>query len=387
MNVKGEGKEVEMEMEKEKENESMARLTREVMAEGKTITEGLMIPPEELIFGDNSRRYDPEQEVDDELMLSILSDGQIGDVLVRLNDQRQPVVVAGEQRVRAILKANTSGLADPPLKVRCTVRDLDEAAAFTLSIAENERRYKPSPADQAYAVKRLVDGLGKTQEEAGKVFGKSQTWVSEMLTIAGLPSAILKRVHSGEIAAVSALALAGLDKPTRKVVVARLDEEGVKITADAIEQVVEELSQVDEASEEEQAASAKYGKVEVVAESYTNSGEAAAESDAYHHVSAGEEVEATPDGSEPVIAEPTPPVKKKRGRPKKTHAEKVATKSKKALSLKAVHAFFVAQSQPAEGEDQDVYQELCAAIVEWMDHKIADRTLAARMKTACGLDG
>ena len=360
MNVKGEGKEVEMEMEKEKENESMARLTREVMAEGKTITEGLMIPPEELIFGDNSRRYDPEQEVDDELMLSILSDGQIGDVLVRLNDQRQPVVVAGEQRVRAILKANTSGLADPPLKVRCTVRDLDEAAAFTLSIAENERRYKPSPADQAYAVKRLVDGLGKTQEEAGKVFGKSQTWVSEMLTIAGLPSAILKRVHSGEIAAVSALALAGLDKPTRKVVVARLDEEGVKITADAIEQVVEP---------------------------YTNSGEAAAESDAYHHVSAGEEVEATPDGSEPVVAEPTPPVKKKRGRPKKTHAEKVASKSKKALSLKAVHAFFVSQSQPAEGEDQDVYQELCAAIVEWMDHKIADRTLAARMKTACGLDG
>jgi ParB family chromosome partitioning protein len=372
----------------------MARLTREVTAEGKTLTEGVMVPPEQLILVENSRRFSPVEEVDDSLMLSILSEGQIQDVVVRLDKDSHPVVVAGEQRVKAILKANRTGLAEPPLKVRCTIRDLDEGAAFIISVAENDARNEPSTADHAYAVKTLIERYGKTQAEVTKLYGKSTSWVSEMLSISSLSTGLLKRVHIGEITYGAAVLLAAQDKATRKLVLGILGESGAKVSREAVQSALDRLTPEAAIQEPEHAdaESPSIAQEETPLPEETEEAKFLKTLEQEYSVAVNPEVEEgeATGGVEIVAGEAesvVPESKRGRGRPRMTKKEKAEKKAKKPLPLKAVRTFFEDQAKAAEGEDANVWNELCGGFGEWMDHKFGDRAMIARGKTACGLDG
>jgi ParB-like chromosome segregation protein Spo0J len=282
----------------------------------------------------------------------------------------------GEQRVKAILQVNASGV-QPPLKVRCTIRDLDEAAAFALSVAENDARNKPSTADHAYAVKTLIEEYGKTQAEVAAIYGASQSWVSNILSISTLPVAALKRIHNGEITYDAAVLLAGLDKTTQKFVLGSAGEVEGKLDLEAVQNALDVLS----------------GEIEGTPFTKRDGGLPGEEYEAATSLKTEQEELLVTDNSEAEQVEEAeaeavvPKSAKKRGRPRMTKTQKAEKKAKKPLSLKAVRAFFEDQAKPAEGEEASVWNELCGGFGEWMDHRFGDRAMIGRGKTACGLDG
>lgn len=345
-----------------KSGKSGLKLTRQVNADGVKEKTHVEIPPEEIIIveGANPRIFGAQDEDLDSLMEDIILHGQTGDVTVVLDGKGRPECRGmGGRRVRAILAINEAKLIDPPLMVRCQVAKMDDRTAFLRAFSENEERKSPSIADQAAAVRRMIDEYGMSQAEVlEKVFHnrRSAPWVSQLVTISGLPITLLRRVHAGEIGFQAAYELSQMDKDDRKWILEDISACGEKITPEAIRRRMKDKA---DATGESPVGAGSPETVEIGTEGQP-------------HAEVEEETEEAPESAEPP--------KKKRGRPSK--ASKGETTSR---SIKDVRAFFTSQAAVAEGEDADVWQELAGYFLDWIDGKFGDRKMATCARTACGL--
>ena len=75
-------------------------------------------------------------------------------------------VVAGERRLRA---AQLAGLADIP----AIIREFNDQEALAVSLIENIQREELSPADEARALKRLIEEFALTHEQVAQAIGLS----------------------------------------------------------------------------------------------------------------------------------------------------------------------------------------------------------------------
>jgi ParB/RepB/Spo0J family partition protein len=186
-----------------------------VNAEGASRGEIFMIPPGEIIVEDaaNGRRYGTGNL--DDLIESILAKGQLEPVEVRRDDQGRPVLNLGYRRVGAIRAINEAGLAPEPMRVACLIRDRDPLEAFGANVEENCQRNDLSAIDYAFIIERYQDGFELTQEEIGKRLRKSQTWVSQTVSLLVLPADVQKQIHAGRIPAAEGYRLAQMPKAQR----------------------------------------------------------------------------------------------------------------------------------------------------------------------------
>lgn len=145
-------------------------------------------------------RLDEDPEALASLADSIAQLGVLLPLVVRAHGDGWEVV-GGRRRLSA---ARLVGLGTVP----CVVRDLDDAAAFEVTLAENLHRRDLSWIEVAYAYARLRDG-GMNQQQIATRLGKSQTHVSHILGLLGLPQQLQDRVHRREIGYVTAHDLAG----------------------------------------------------------------------------------------------------------------------------------------------------------------------------------
>jgi len=125
------------------------------------------------VFGETALR---------ELADSIARHGLIQPIVVR-EDAENPdtfIVVAGERRWRACTLLGKETIA-----AIITQGNPDEIA-----LIENIQREDLSPLEEAEAFSRMMERYGYTQEELGKVIGKAQSTVSELLLLTKLPQAI-----------------------------------------------------------------------------------------------------------------------------------------------------------------------------------------------------
>lgn len=143
-----------------------------------------------------------------ELADSIKQFGVLQPILVRAIDGEDGkyAIVAGERRWRA---AQIAQLHEVPINIL----DMDELAAYKVSLIENLQREDLDPVEEASGYKRLIDSYGQSQEDVAKSVGKSRPHVANMLRLLALPMEVQKYLSNGELSMGHARALIPADDP------------------------------------------------------------------------------------------------------------------------------------------------------------------------------
>ncbi|MCC6745969.1 MAG: ParB/RepB/Spo0J family partition protein [Acidobacteria bacterium] len=141
----------------------------------------------------------------DELAASIRANGIVQPLLARRRGDRYQII-AGERRWRA---AQRAGLT----KVPVVVRDIPDERVLELSLIENIQREELNPIEEANAYRRLIEGLGITQEEVAQRVGRDRSSVTNYLRLLKLPEELQQWVEEDRLSMGHARAILGLDSP------------------------------------------------------------------------------------------------------------------------------------------------------------------------------
>jgi ParB family chromosome partitioning protein len=156
----------------------------------------------------------------EELAASIKENGVIQPIVVRRlpSETAEGVryeIVAGERRWRA---AKLAGLTDIPT----IVRELSDKEATAVALIENIQREELTPAEEARALKRLVEEFSLTHEGVAEVVGRSRASVTNLMRLLDLPEAVLTLMDSKKISMGHARALLGLEEDADRAHFAQL---------------------------------------------------------------------------------------------------------------------------------------------------------------------
>jgi ParB family chromosome partitioning protein len=151
----------------------------------------------------NPRRLFSDTELD-ELASSIRERGIIQPIVVR-NVRGAPdsyEIIAGERRWRAAQRAS---LHEVPI----VVLDASDGEALELAIIENVQRADLNPLEEAAGYRALADEFGHSQDEIGKIVGKSRSHVANTLRLLQLSDKVKAYIDSGQLSAGHARMLLG----------------------------------------------------------------------------------------------------------------------------------------------------------------------------------
>lgn len=141
----------------------------------------------------------------DELAASIRANGIVQPLLARRRGDRFQII-AGERRWRAAQRAGLS-------KVPVVVREIPDERVLELSLIENIQREELNPIEEANAYRRLIDGLGITQEDVARRVGRDRSSVTNYLRLLKLPEELQQWVEEDRLSMGHARALLGLESP------------------------------------------------------------------------------------------------------------------------------------------------------------------------------
>ena len=183
---------------------------------------------------DQPRRNFDEEAIED-LSNSIKEYGVIQPIIVTKQDNYYKIV-AGERRWRASKKA---GLTEIP----AIVRDYDEQRNNEIALIENIQREDLNPIDEASSISNIIKLRGYTQEEFASKFGKSRTYVTNMLGLLKLPEEVKKMVEKNSLSMSHARVLSKMDDEGKVIDLAK------KIVTDGIS--VRDLERISQDVKEE----------------------------------------------------------------------------------------------------------------------------------------
>ena len=183
-------------------------------------------------------RYQPRTRMDEasisELADSIREQGLLSPILVRMLNDGDYEVLAGERRLRA---AKLAGLE----KVPVLLQNVDDEHALVIGLIENIQRENLNPIEEAQGLQRLISEFSFTHEDAAKAIGRSRPATSNLLRLLSLTDEVKDMVMKGELEmghARALLALSGADQiTTAKTVVAR--SLSVRQTEDLVRRLLE----------------------------------------------------------------------------------------------------------------------------------------------------
>ncbi len=154
-----------------------------------------------------SNPYQPREYFDEkslqELAESIKEHGLLEPIIVKKSIKGYDLV-AGERRTRA---AKLAGLTTLP----AIIKDFSDQQMLELALIENIQREDLTPIEEAQAYKNYIDKMHVTQEEASKRFGKSRSYVTNLLGLLSLPKFVQNEVSAGKISMSHARVLSKLD--------------------------------------------------------------------------------------------------------------------------------------------------------------------------------
>lgn len=142
--------------------------------------------------------FQPRRHFDDEaiteLAASIHERGILQPLMVRpLEGERDSYeIICGERRWRA---AQIAGLHSVPV----IVKTLTDREAMEIGLIENVQRQDLSPLEEADGYQRLIDEFNYTQDNLGKIVGKSRPHISNMLRLIKLPEPVKKMIGDGSL--------------------------------------------------------------------------------------------------------------------------------------------------------------------------------------------
>ncbi|MBM3189621.1 MAG: ParB/RepB/Spo0J family partition protein [Chloroflexi bacterium] len=147
----------------------------------------------------------------EKLAADIRQNGVLQPILVVQRGPGQFQIVAGERRWRASSLADKLTIPARVLSQERWPRPLDDREIMALSMAENYQRKDLDPWEEAANAKTLGT-MGFTQQEIGRIMGRSQSYVSRLL--GGLKAAeeIAPEKYASRIISPTVLAEAGAVK-------------------------------------------------------------------------------------------------------------------------------------------------------------------------------
>lgn len=131
-----------------------------------------------------------------ELADSIREKGILQPILVRpIADLAEHYeIIAGERRWRA---AQMARLHDVPV----LVKDISDTESLELALIENIQRSDLNAMDEARGYAKLIDAYDHSQEDVGRIVGKSRSHVANMLRLLALPESVQQMLEDGRLTA------------------------------------------------------------------------------------------------------------------------------------------------------------------------------------------
>lgn len=195
-----------------------------------------------------SNPYQPRKTFDieslNELAKSIQEYGVVQPVIVKKSIKGYELV-AGERRTKA---AKIAGLK----KIPAIIKDFDDQEMMEIALIENIQRENLNPIDEASSISNIIKLRGYTQEEFANKFGKSRTYVTNMVGLLKLPDEVKKLVEKNSISMSHARVLSKLDDEDKVNELAR------RVITDNLS--VHELERISQEEKDDDRVSTKYSK-------------------------------------------------------------------------------------------------------------------------------
>jgi ParB family chromosome partitioning protein len=154
-----------------------------------------------------SNPYQPRKTFDtaslNELAKSIEEYGVVQPIIVKKSIKGYELV-AGERRTKA---AKIAGLKSIP----AIIKDFDDQAMMEIALIENIQREDLNPMDEASSISNIIKLRGYTQEEFANKFGKSRTYVTNLLGLLKLPDEVKRLVEKRALSMSHARVLSKID--------------------------------------------------------------------------------------------------------------------------------------------------------------------------------
>ena len=135
--------------------------------------------------------YQPRKTFDteslNELAQSIKEYGVVQPIIVKKSIKGYELI-AGERRTKA---AQIAGLKTIP----AIIKEFDDQEMMEIALIENIQREDLNPIDEATSISNIIKLRGYTQEEFASKFGKSRSYVTNLLGLLKLPDNVKKLVE------------------------------------------------------------------------------------------------------------------------------------------------------------------------------------------------
>ena len=164
-----------------------------------------------------SNPYQPRKIFDteslNELAKSIVEYGIVQPIIVKKSIKGYELV-AGERRTKA---AKIAGLK----KIPAIIKEFNDQEMMEIALIENIQREDLNPIDEATSISNIIKLRGYTQEEFATKFGKSRTYVTNILGLLKLPDEVKKMVEKKSISASHARVLSKIEDDDKVINLAK----------------------------------------------------------------------------------------------------------------------------------------------------------------------
>ncbi|GHJ46668.1 chromosome partitioning protein ParB [Catellatospora sp. TT07R-123] len=166
-----------------------------------------------------------DDEMLDELKISIQEVGFLQPIVVREIGSDKYELVMGERRWRAAQAVGKD-------MIPAIIRDTRDDAMLRDALLENIHRAQLNPLEEAAAYQQLLEEFGATHDELARKIGRSRPQISNTIRLLNLPPQVQKRVAAGVLSAGHARALLSLDQAeAQEELAGRIVREGLSVRA------------------------------------------------------------------------------------------------------------------------------------------------------------
>lgn len=183
---------------------SFDTLEQEIVKEAKD-NDIIEIPISEIRSNPYQPRVYFNPETLQELAESIRNYGVVEPIIVKKSIKGYELV-AGERRTKA---SKIAGKTTIP----AIVKEFSDQEMMDIAILENIQREDLTPVELAEGFYKYIQNSGLTQEEVAVRFGKSRSYITNLLGLLKLPKVVRDKINSKEISSSHARVLSKLDDP------------------------------------------------------------------------------------------------------------------------------------------------------------------------------
>lgn len=173
-----------------------------------------------------SNPYQPRKDFDTdalkEIAESIKQHGVIQPIIVKKSIKGYELI-AGERRTRASKMAGKD-------TIPAIIKDFDDQQMMEIALIENIQREDLNPIEEAEAFSKIISSYNLTQEEAATKFGKSRSYITNLLGLMNLPEQVKEYVKTKKISMGHARVLSKLSDQTQIIDLAnQIIEDGLSV--------------------------------------------------------------------------------------------------------------------------------------------------------------